>query len=63
MEIARHMLARNLRREPGRVPTSYNLCVCLLKMGELEAASSYIHLCREIDPDDMPCLLYTSRCV
>lgn len=61
MEIARHMLARNLRREPGRVPTSYNLCVCLLKMGELEAASSYIHLCREIDPDDMPAELLFAR--
>lgn len=53
LPIARRMLQRTLRRTPNRLPACYNLCVCHLKAGELETASGYIHLCRELDPDDL----------
>lgn len=36
------------------LPVLYDLAVCLLKLGRLEEASRSIHLCRELDPDDVP---------
>lgn len=51
---ARVMLERSLKQKPDRYPVCYNLGVCLLKMGLAGQASRYIHLCRELDPDDVP---------
>ena len=48
------MLSRSLKRCSGRYPVLYDLAVCLLKLGRLEEASRSIHLCRELDPDDVP---------
>ena len=53
-EAAYAMLSRSLKRCSGRYPVLYDLAVCLLKLGRLEEASRCIHLCRELDPDDVP---------
>ncbi|MEG0512871.1 MAG: hypothetical protein RR653_09155 [Clostridia bacterium] len=53
LPIARQMLLRNLKREPNRVPTCYNLSLCMFKSGMGDAALYYIHLCRELDPEDI----------
>lgn len=53
-EAAYAMLSRSLKRCSGRYPVLYDLAVCLLKLGRLEEASRSIHLCRELDPDDVP---------
>lgn len=52
--IAHGMLRRELNRRADRCPVLYDLCVCALKMGRLQEAARHIHLCREIDPDDVP---------
>jgi len=52
--IAYAMLKRVLHRSADRCPILYDLCVCALKMGRLQEAARHIHLCREIDPDDVP---------
>lgn len=52
-QIAYVMLKASRKRMPTRFPVCYNLCVALLKMGRLEEALPHIHLCREIDPDDV----------
>lgn len=52
--IAHAMLKRELQRRADRCPVLYDLCVCALKMGRLQEALCHIHLCREIDPDDIP---------
>lgn len=52
-QIALILLRRSLNRTADRFPVCYNLCVCLLRMGRWQEAMSYIHLCREIDPDDV----------
>ena len=52
-QIAWVMLSRSIARKADRFPTCYNLCVCLLRFGRLAHAMRYIHLCREIDPDDV----------
>ena len=52
--VAKAMLERALFRQPDRCPLLYHLCVCALKMGNLQEAARYIHLCREIDPEDIP---------
>ena len=52
-QIALMMLEKSLARKADRFPVCFNLCVCLLKLGRLEDAVQYIHLCREIDPDDV----------
>ena len=52
--IAHGMLKRASRRRSDRCPLLYDLCVCALKMGRLQEAARHIHLCREIDPDDVP---------
>ncbi|MEG1776308.1 MAG: hypothetical protein RSC91_00935 [Clostridia bacterium] len=54
LPAAAGMLRRNLQRLPNRLPTCYNLCTCLLKLGELPEAMRLAHLCRELDPDDVP---------
>lgn len=59
--IAQGMLSRSLRIRPSRFPSSYNLCVSLLKLGRLSDASPHIHLCREIDPYDPPAELLFQR--
>ena len=53
-QAAYGMLMRSLSRRADRYPTCYNLAVCLMKMGRPEEAFGYIHLCRELDPDDVP---------
>ncbi|NLO86753.1 MAG: hypothetical protein GX096_15200 [Clostridiales bacterium] len=53
LSVAATMLISMLKRTPNRQTTCYNLCVCYLKAGKLSEASGYIHLCREIDTDDM----------
>ena len=52
--IAQAMLRHTLTHHPQRVPVLYDLCVCALRMGDLSQALRHIHLCREIDPDDIP---------
>lgn len=52
-QIACVMLKKALARKADRFPVCYNLCVSLIKMGKLEEAVQHIHLCREIDPDDV----------
>lgn len=52
--LAHGMLKRELSRRADRCPVLYDLCVCALKMGRLQEAAGHIHLCREIDPDDIP---------
>ena len=52
--IAQALLKHHLRRHPKRLPLLYDLCVCSLKLGDFQSAQRYIHLCREIDPDDVP---------
>ena len=52
--VAHAMLKRTLNRQTDRCPVLYNLCVCALKMGRIQEAARHIHLCREIDPDDVP---------
>lgn len=53
-EVAYSMLRRSQRRQPGSYTVCYNLAIALLKLGWLEEAVGYMHLCREIDPDDIP---------
>lgn len=53
-EAAHAMLSRSLRRRADRYPVLFDLAVCLLKLGRLSEAGRYIHLCRELDPDDVP---------
>ncbi len=53
-QVAHGMLMRGLERRADRYPLCYNMAVCLLKMGRLGEALGYIHLCRELDPDDVP---------
>ena len=55
--IACAMLNRARQRQPNRCPLLFDLCVCALKMGKLPEAARHIHLCREIDPDDVPSAL------
>ncbi len=52
--MAQFMLKRTLNGRYDRCPTLYDLCVCALKTGRLQEAVRLIHLCREIDPDDVP---------
>lgn len=52
--VAQGMLKRALNTRADRCPLMYDLCVCALKMGRIQEAARYIHLCREIDPDDVP---------
>ena len=52
--IAQGLLRHHLRRHPRRLPLLYDLCVCSLKLGDLQAAQRTINLCRDIDPDDVP---------
>ncbi len=52
--VAQAMLKRALNRQADRCPVLYNLSVCALKLGRIQEASRHIHLCREIDPDDVP---------
>ena len=52
--VAEAMLRHFLRFSPNRCPVLYDLCVCSLRMGRLQQAARHIHLCREIDPDDIP---------
>lgn len=52
--VAQGMLKRALNKRADRCPVMYDLCVCALKTGRLKEAARYIHLCREIDPDDVP---------
>lgn len=53
LQAALAMLQRSLRHQADRYPVCYDLCVCLMKLGRLEEAAQYAHLCREIDPDDI----------
>ena len=53
-DLALHMLQDVRRRQPDRLPTLYDLCVVLLKMGRLTEAASYIHRCHDLDPVDVP---------
>ena len=52
-QAALAMLERSLRHQADRYPVCYDLCICLLKLGRPEEAAQYVHLCREIDPDDI----------
>lgn len=47
------MLEKSLHRRESRYPVLFNLAVCHLKLGRLDEAVRQIHLCRELDPDDM----------
>ncbi len=51
--IALAMLARLRRAAPSRFPVCHNLSVALCRVGRVEEAMRYAHLCREIDPDDL----------
>lgn len=51
--VALMMLKRSITRKADRFPVCYNLCAALLKLGRLDEAMHHIHLCREIDPDDV----------
>ncbi|MEG2718755.1 MAG: hypothetical protein RSA55_04360 [Clostridia bacterium] len=53
LPIALQMLLRNLKREPNRVPACYNLSLCMFRSGMGDEALQYIHLCRELDPQDI----------
>ncbi len=53
LEIACAMLKRSYRRHPQSYPTCYNLAIVLLKLGRLKEAEGLMHICREIDPDDI----------
>ncbi|MCI6378052.1 MAG: hypothetical protein MR842_09895 [Clostridiales bacterium] len=53
-QAAYGMLLRSLSHRADRYPICYNLAVCLMKMGRVREAFGYIHLCRELDPDDVP---------
>lgn len=53
LHVAYRMLILAIKREPNRQPTCYNLSLCYLKKGQLKEALWYIHLCREIDTDDV----------
>ena len=59
--IAHAMLKRALGRRADRCPLLYDLCVCCLKMGRLKEAAQHIHLCREIDPEDVPSAFLFAR--
>ena len=59
--IAHGMLKRELERRADRCPVLYDLCVCALKLGRIQEAAQHIHLCREIDPDDVPSELLFAR--
>lgn len=59
--IAYAMLKRALQGRADRCPLLYDLCVCALKMGRIQEAARHIHLCREIDPDDVPSELLFAR--
>ena len=59
--IACGMLRRMLKHQSNRFPVLYNLCVCMLRLGKLDEAAQPIHLCREIDPDDVSGELLFSR--
>ena len=52
--IAHAMLQRELQKRADRCPVLYDLCVCALKLGRIQEAAQHIHLCREIDPEDVP---------
>ena len=51
--VAYAMLNRALRRQADRYPVCFHLCVCHLRMGQLEQAARCLNLCRQIDPDDV----------
>lgn len=51
--IALAMLTRLRRITPSRFPVCHNLAVALCRVGRVEEAMRYAHLCREIDPDDL----------
>lgn len=51
--VALAMLRHAIARKADRFPVCYNLCAALLKLGRLDEAMYSIHLCREIDPDDV----------
>jgi len=51
--IALSMLTRLQQKTPNRYPVCHNLAVALCRVGRVEEAMRYAHLCREIDPDDL----------
>lgn len=48
------MLDRACQGDGDQYVLHYDLCVCRLRRGELAQAAACIHLCREMDPDDVP---------
>lgn len=52
-QLALYMLRRAHGRNSHRFPVCYDLSVCLARLGRLDEAMQYIHLCREIDPGDV----------
>lgn len=51
--IALAMLTRMRQAAPSRFPVCHNLAVALCRVGRVEEAMRYAHLCREIDPSDL----------
>ncbi len=53
-ELALCVLRRSLKQSPERLPAVYDLCVTLLKLGRLDDAEPLMHVCRDLDPADVP---------
>lgn len=53
-ELSMCALRRALKWSPERLPAAYDLCVTLLKLGRLDDAEGLAHMCRDLDPSDVP---------
>lgn len=54
MSLPISMLERAVENEGDLFILYYDLCVCHLRRGELFEAAECIHLCQDMDPDDVP---------
>ena len=55
-ELALCVLRRALKENPDRLPSIFDACVIMLRLGRLEDAESFVHHCRALDPSDVPSL-------
>ncbi len=54
--LALDMLRSHNRKTPDRLPTLSNLAILLLRRGQIPEAMGYLHMCRDLDPDDLTIL-------
>lgn len=53
LEILPIMLHYSLRKNPNRIPTLYNLAIIMLQQGAASEALTFLHRCRDLDPEDI----------